>query len=145
MFKVTTPYVRISICKINGSKSDAVTLDLVCHSRSRRLRDSEFDFRYLLRMENRSINRASLRRSSLGFPKNAYIWPSEPWIVIFFGCAKEDMTSISSKNSEVTKCEIKPDTLDHIHTLEFGRVDWEWLVISCRRSSRWEVDDERLL
>lgn len=47
----------------------------------------------------KSINRASLRRSSLGLPRNMYICPLLPRMVILRGLAKDRMTSISSKNS----------------------------------------------
>jgi len=50
-------------------------------------------------IELKSMRRASLRRSSFGFPKNMYVWPLLPVMVILRGLARDLMTSISSWNS----------------------------------------------
>lgn len=50
-------------------------------------------------MALKSINRASLRRSSFGLPKKTYVCPSLPIIVSLRGRAIERMISISSMNS----------------------------------------------
>jgi len=72
--------------------------------RSWRFRDSELAFSSLLIIELNSINLASFRRSSFGFPKKVYVCPSVPRIEIFLGLARDRIISISSKNSAITSC-----------------------------------------
>lgn len=90
-----------TICSnICGQCECQVDAESNLNSRSCLLRDSELALRSLLMIVLKSIKRASFRRSSLGFPRNMYICPLLPLIVIFRGFAKERMTSISSKISE---------------------------------------------
>lgn len=97
-FSVTTPYVRMST-KLHQNGFSRHLVLWIGYSRSWRLRDSELAFSSLLMMELNSISRASFLRSSLGFPKKVYVWPSVPRIDIFRGLARDRITSISSKNS----------------------------------------------
>ena len=47
-------------------------------------------------MALKSINRASLRKSSCGLHRNGYFLPSEPWKTSFFGRWRDGITSIRS-------------------------------------------------
>lgn len=47
-------------------------------------------------IELKSIKRASFLKSSLGLPRNIYLFPLLPSIVIFLGFASDFITSISS-------------------------------------------------
>ena len=96
---VTTPYVRISEPSRGQVQPKKIPRVVDKNSRSCLLRDSEFAFSSLLMMALKSINRASFRRSSLGLPRNMYVCPFDPRIVILRGFASERMISISSENS----------------------------------------------
>lgn len=96
-FSDTTLYVRMPGDTIKVSESYQVD-DGLHYARSCLRRASESDLSSLFRMESKSISRPSFRRSSF-LPRKVYVWPLLPLTDIFFGLAKEFMTSTSSKNA----------------------------------------------
>jgi hypothetical protein len=70
------------------------------YEQSCRRRDSEADLSNLLIMALKSINLASLRRSSCGLHKKGYLLPSDPWKTNFFGFCSEGITSTLSSMPE---------------------------------------------
>lgn len=52
-------------------------------------------------IELKSMSLASFLKSSFGLPRNAYVWPLLPWMVILRGFASDFMTSTSSEKPAI--------------------------------------------
>jgi hypothetical protein len=103
-----------------------------------RRRESEFILRILLMIELKSMSLASFLRSSFGLPRNAYVWPSLPWMVILRGFASDFMTSTSSENPAILRFLVNMNRGKEgkIFTMEGWNIWAEWLVEGVRCCGR---------